>query len=197
MLEQAELIAREQGAQVGCLIVDFETGQPVATGYNRHQRNKKVVHAEIMALAALIRQQFDLVRPVDIYVTHSPCLFCYEVLSDLNLHHIYYIRAHDNDARYYYDIRVPYTPSSLPAARQRIPDNVVRNVVNPRPYPLLEVLDAEDNILYLLEHPADVRHDLINNSHLGVPAKIVALGEGSFTWREKLILDELGILVET
>lgn len=194
-LTLANSIADNQNTEVGCLIVDWVTGDVLATGYNVKFANKRNKHAEIMAISAYItlyhdHPNFDYINdPIDLYVSQSPCVFCYEVLRWFNINNVYYTRLDTNDARYYYNVLWSYHGPEIIPKYRLIPTEII-SAENKMPYKRV-LFYSDDIYITSVSYPPDIRYDLI----LHVPNKLLVEGNGNFTWREWILINALNIEV--
>ncbi len=95
-MHQALLLAKKAANQdeipVGCLIVNPQTAEIIASTHNLSQHSEDATaHAEILAIrqACQFLQQNRL-RDLDMYVTLEPCAMCAAAISFARIKHLYF-----------------------------------------------------------------------------------------------------------
>ena len=91
-LEEASLAATRGEVPVGCVIVDWSSGEILSRSSNRIEELKDVTaHAEILALreASRVSAETKLVN-CDLYVTLEPCAMCAAAISMARIRRLYF-----------------------------------------------------------------------------------------------------------
>ncbi|MCQ2740896.1 MAG: nucleoside deaminase [Alphaproteobacteria bacterium] len=91
-LTQAELAAEQDEIPVGCLIVDPQTNEIIASTHNQSQHGGDVTdHAEILCIQqACQKLQQNRLWNLDMYVTLEPCTMCAAAISFARINHLYF-----------------------------------------------------------------------------------------------------------
>lgn len=91
-LKYANIAVSEGSTPIGCVIVNSDTDQIIAHGYNQMETNQDpTAHAEIVAIrkACEALGNNKLIN-CDIYVTLEPCAMCAAAISQARVRRLYY-----------------------------------------------------------------------------------------------------------
>lgn len=100
-----EVTTRSNDPQTQCgAVITSSTNEILATGYNGHIRNIKdgilpnlrpdkydwMIHAEHNAILSCARNGKSTLE-TSVYITHEPCLYCYQYMWQVGVQHIWYV----------------------------------------------------------------------------------------------------------
>lgn len=91
-LELAEAAAAADEVPVGCVIVNPQNGEIVASARNQSQHNGDATdHAEMVAIRqACQKLGNNRLREMDLYVTLEPCTMCAAAISLARIHKLWF-----------------------------------------------------------------------------------------------------------
>ena len=91
-LELAKQAAEQDEVPIGCLIVNPQTGEILATAHNLSQHGEDATaHAEILAIRKACRKTGkNRLRGMDMYVTLEPCTMCAAAISFARIENLYF-----------------------------------------------------------------------------------------------------------
>lgn len=95
-LDLARLSAEKDEIPVGCLIVNSNTGEIIASSHNLSQHSEDATaHAEIIAIREACKKlNQNRLWDMDMYVTLEPCTMCSAAISFARIKNLYF-GAHD------------------------------------------------------------------------------------------------------
>lgn len=90
--EQAEKARLDDEVPIGAIVVDRQTGEILASGYNQTiKQSDPSAHAEMLAIrSACAVKQSQRLPDCDLYVTLEPCAMCASVISYARIKHLYF-----------------------------------------------------------------------------------------------------------
>lgn len=91
-LELAKQAALQDEVPIGCVIVNHETGEIIASSHNLTQHSEDATaHAEIKAIQqACQKLGLNRLRGMDMYVTLEPCTMCAAAISFARIENLYF-----------------------------------------------------------------------------------------------------------
>lgn len=91
-LVQAQLAAEQDEVPVGAVIVDGNSGQVIAAGYNLTESLRDpTAHAEMLVIREACRiLNVTRLSQCDLYVTLEPCAMCAQALSFARIRRLYF-----------------------------------------------------------------------------------------------------------
>lgn len=91
-LAEAQKAVNTDEIPVGCLIVNPDTGEIIATTHNQNQHSfDTTAHAEILAIRqACEKLQQNRLWDMDMYVTLEPCAMCAAAISFARIANLYF-----------------------------------------------------------------------------------------------------------
>ena len=91
-LELAKYAASQDEVPIGCIIVNPETNEIIASAHNLSQHSEDATaHAEIKAIQqACQKLGLNRLRGMDMYVTLEPCTMCAAAISFARIENLYF-----------------------------------------------------------------------------------------------------------
>lgn len=91
-ISEAKLAAIRDEVPVGAVIVDYKTGEILASGSNQVIENSDpTAHAEINVIRQACGDKVSVyLDSCDIYVTLEPCAMCAQAISNARIRRVYY-----------------------------------------------------------------------------------------------------------